>query len=57
MSIKEGDHVNFDGETYRVVKIYSDWDLRKSSALLQSIDGAKLLMIGMNLIKGQEADF
>ncbi len=57
MSIKEGDKVNYDGETYRVLKIYSDWALRESSALLQSIDGAKLLLIGTNSIKGQETDF
>ena len=56
MTRNVGDKLNYDGETYRVLKIYSDWDLRKSSALLQSIDGAKLLVIGMNSIKGQEAD-
>ncbi len=57
MSIKEGEKVNDDGETVGVSKIYSDRALRKSSALLQSIDGVKRRLIRTSSIRGQETDF
>ncbi len=50
MTIREGDQLEYDGERYRVLKVYSDYDLTQSSVLLQSMDKKKLMVIGMDSI-------
>ncbi len=51
MIIKEGHEVCFEGETYTVLKIYGDLGLMQSAVLLRSMDGKKLLMTAVNLLK------
>ena len=48
MAIKEGDVVDYDGEVYTVVRIYSTLGLMQSSALWKSMDGKRLLMTRMS---------
>jgi hypothetical protein len=59
MPIKEGDKVDYEGEAFTVLRIYSESQLLQSSVLLKSMDGTKSLLTGVSslnkdLPKGKE---